>query len=605
MSSYSFLMAQQIIPAAQLVPKFQRITRCNNYDVLQSIPCSLECKINGQIFLDHPLSYALTATADIPAVYLLQFWKKVRKVPDIEDTIIFKVDSQEINYTVNMFRNTLQLSVETLDNPFVSPINIEIIESFMHTVGCQGVVDKVSAFYMKFLAQPWQTMFKVFNRCLNTRTSRHDQIKINILQLFHAVVNQTNVDYASLLWWDFMNCVSQKKDVIQYPRFTKFIIADIMKKFPSIPPRLEEDYHSIKDDILLASVYTTRNVTVRGMLIPDALLTDEIRATDDYKEYEMVFVNVVVLMNQPQPKVVKGNKDVESYADKFDASMIHDDVDDFGDRTEPRSHKEHTEVVDDDDNKEEKKDEKEGDEMGRILAQELRLLRSLIHATTSKITQAKTHFSAKFSHLQERFATMDVQPSERYTFQAEVPALISKEFNAQAPQIIEELFKNYMKSNVQDQANDPALWDVLKRKFEKSSTSNTSYRDDEFHSQRHDDHQEDVAPPEGEKREWDAWEEEIVIDEDEVILEDETPELITEFQNVDKCVPTIFDHARMKASLNDILSNQFRNAKEYAYHLEPATSFMENQIVWESRKEDIQRSVPKPLIFYEQKRNPK
>ncbi|GJY09983.1 hypothetical protein Tco_0378168 [Tanacetum coccineum] len=89
-------------------------------------------------------------------------------------------------------------------------------------------------------------------------------------------------------------------------------------------------------------------------------------------------------------------------------------------------------------------------------------------------------------------------------------------------------------------ANDPALWDVLKRKFKKSSTSNTSCRDDDFHSQYHDDHQEDDAPSEGEKRqqyqqqEWDAWEEETIIDKDEVIPKDETPELITEFHNVDK-----------------------------------------------------------------------
>ncbi|GJS89643.1 hypothetical protein Tco_0772279 [Tanacetum coccineum] len=151
-----------------------------------------------------------------------------------------------------------------------------------------------------------------------------------------------------------------------------------------------------------------------------------------------------------------------------------------------------------------------------------------------------------------------------------------------------------MKRSLQDQANDPALWEVLKRKFEKSSTSNTSCRDDDFHSQHHDDHQEDDAPPKGEKRvkkyktskiskftrgssskqsakdsttyvskqqhqqqEWDAWEEEIVIDKDEVIPEDETPELIIEFHNVDKCVPTIFDRTRMEATLNDMLNNQF------------------------------------------------
>ncbi|GKD35674.1 hypothetical protein Tco_1251183 [Tanacetum coccineum] len=60
----------------------------------------------------------------------------------------------------------------------------------------------------------------------------------------------------------------------------------------------------------------------------------------------------------------------------------------------------------------------------------------------------------------------------------------------------------------------------------------------------------------------------------------------------------------MKATLRDFLSNMSRNAKEYAYHLEQSTSFMENQIVWESRQQDISRTIPKTLIFYGPKRNP-
>nr|GEU29941.1 hypothetical protein [Tanacetum cinerariifolium] len=230
--------------------------------------------------------------------------------------------------------------VETPENLFVTPVNIETIEAFMNTVGYQSMVDKVSAFYTKNLAQPWQTMFKVFNRCLTTRTSGHDQTKINILQMFYNLINRTNVDYAALLWWDFMNNVNQKNEAIQ----------------------IEEDYHSIKDDISLVSVYTTGNVLVRGMLIPDAFLTKEIRAADDFKEYAMVFMNVDVLMNQPhlvvstqgmhrQQKVVVGEKD----------------DDDSTDRLEPESHKDNPEYVNDDDDKDKDKvDEEEGGEMGSL-----------------------------------------------------------------------------------------------------------------------------------------------------------------------------------------------------------------------------------------------
>nr|GEW59392.1 hypothetical protein [Tanacetum cinerariifolium] len=68
--------------------------------------------------------------------------------------------------------------------------------------------------------------------------------------------------------------------------------------------------------------------------------------------------------------------------------------------------------------------------------------------------------------------------------------------------------------------------------------------------------------------------EETVIDEDDVISKDETLDLITELQNLNKYVLTMFDRARMKAILNDMLSNQFKNAEEYAYHLEQATNFI-------------------------------
>ncbi|GJX83113.1 hypothetical protein Tco_0332594 [Tanacetum coccineum] len=256
-----FYMAQQVIPAAQLVSKYHTIGRCNNYT----------------------------------------------------------------------------LPVETPENLFVTPVNIETIEVFMNKVGYQGVVDKVSTFYANNLAQPWQTMFKVFNRCLTTRTSGHDQTKINILQMFHGVINRTNVDYAALLWWDFINNVKQKKEAIQYPRFIKLIIADLMKKFPEIPKRIEEDYHSIKNDIPLVSVYTTRDVHVRGMLIPDAFLTEKIRATDNFKEYETVFM--------------KGKKRKQSDGE-----------------SKPGSYKDNPKLVDDDDDdkNDEKVNEEEGGDMGSL-----------------------------------------------------------------------------------------------------------------------------------------------------------------------------------------------------------------------------------------------
>ncbi|GJS24121.1 hypothetical protein Tco_0452753 [Tanacetum coccineum] len=332
-------MAQQVIPAAQLVPRFHTIGRCNNYAVLQSIPCSPECKIVGPILLDHPLSYALE-------LLLL------------------------MSLLLDMFRDILHFLVETPENPFVAPVNIETIEAFMNRVGYQGVVDK--------------------------------------------------------------------KEAIQYPRFIKLILADLMKKFLEIPQRIEESYHSIKDDIPLVNVYTTRDVRVREMLILDAFLTEEIHATDDFKEYEMVFMNVDVLMNQPQPVV--------------STQGTH--------RSTPRAHM-----------------------TPNLTASPQGKKRKQIVGESS--SPRKTHKITFKNYIQSN--VIQVPPT----------TTTSTETTSSADLHQQLYFK--MKRSLQDQANDQVLWKVLKHKFEKSSTSNTSCRDDDIHS-HHDDHQEDDAPPEGEKR---------------------------------------------------------------------------------------------------------
>ncbi|GKA16257.1 hypothetical protein Tco_0696004 [Tanacetum coccineum] len=556
-------------------------------------------------------NYALTATADVPAVYLQQFWRTVSKVPDTEETIKFLLDFEQFIYTVDMFRDTLNLPVETLENPFVAPANIHTIEAFMNRVFYQGVVDK---------------------------------------------------------------------------------------KFPNIPKRIEEDYHSIKDDVPLVSVYITGNVLVRGMLILDALLTAEVRETDDLKEYDTVFMKVAIPMNQPQPVVstqgtnrniprahrsptvsanpleTKKRKQTAGESSSLRKSLKitikqrqivkNKDVD-SEDRIERGSHKENPKIVDDDDDKAE---EKQSDDMGSLeirneetqttiptppssprkilswdkkIDQELmdivsiptisnkyshlpgalhRMCRrqgymiqdmerkcvtttkfwethnkidDILHKIVSQIAKNVTNDLIEYN-LKPCIANTIIE--DRDTFRSEVLALVSQEFNAHAPVIIEELFKSYVQSNVVHvhpttttsiETDSLAtlqyqLYLNLKRREKRVKRSKGSKRSKSArgslskHSSK--DSTKYVSKQQSQQQEWDAWEEENVIDEDEVIPEDETPKLIAEFQNVDKRVPTIFNHGRIEATLKDTLSNQFRNAEEYAYHLEQSTNFMENQI---------------------------
>ncbi|GJZ65544.1 hypothetical protein Tco_0622240 [Tanacetum coccineum] len=214
---YQCLMSNTLY--SQKMDTFHTIGRCNNYAVLQSIPCSPECKIVGQILLDHPLSYALTATANVPIVYLQQFWRMVSKVP--------------------------------------GP--------------------------------------------------------------------------------DFMNNVNQNKEAIQYPRFVKLIIVDLMKKFLDIPQRSEEDYHSIKDDIPLEMI--ERDAIAEATLLSLALHKTAL-ATEAQENVSKVQKK---LDEEEIEKMIEGEEYEESYASAFADFVFNDDVDDSGTKIEPGSHKEHPE----------------------------------------------------------------------------------------------------------------------------------------------------------------------------------------------------------------------------------------------------------------------
>nr|GEV94867.1 hypothetical protein [Tanacetum cinerariifolium] len=171
--------------------------------IIRNKSCFVAKGYSQQKGIDFEESLALVARLEVVRIcfsfYIQQFWKTVKQVPNANGTIRFMIDRKEITYTIDMFRATLKLLVETPDNLFIKPTDLKFIQRFLKIIAYEGIVDKVSTFYTKNLAQPWQTTFKVFNCCLTTRTSGHDQTKINILQIFHDMINYTHVDYASLL----------------------------------------------------------------------------------------------------------------------------------------------------------------------------------------------------------------------------------------------------------------------------------------------------------------------------------------------------------------------------------------------------------------------
>nr|GEY93652.1 hypothetical protein [Tanacetum cinerariifolium] len=105
-------------------------------------------------------------------------------------------------------------------------------------------------------------------------------------------LQRRNVDYAFLIWEDFVYQVEHKNknksNEMYYPRFTKVIIHHFMTKKPSIPRRNKVNWHYVRDDILFSTIEVVsrhQNTQQYRAILPIELTTKDIRNTNAYKEY--------------------------------------------------------------------------------------------------------------------------------------------------------------------------------------------------------------------------------------------------------------------------------------------------------------------------------
>ncbi|GJR33150.1 retrovirus-related pol polyprotein from transposon TNT 1-94 [Tanacetum coccineum] len=154
-----------------------------------------------------------------------------------------------------------------------------------------GDIRKLTDVNVNKLHQPWRSFAAVINKCLSG-TPSYDSLRLSQAQILWGMYNKKNVDYAYLLWEDFIfkieNKSTKKGSAMYYPRFTKLVVNYVMEKDPSIPRRNKVNWHYARDD----PMFTTINVISRneatqlyGAILPVALTNEDIRNSESYKEY--------------------------------------------------------------------------------------------------------------------------------------------------------------------------------------------------------------------------------------------------------------------------------------------------------------------------------
>ncbi|GJV44735.1 hypothetical protein Tco_1429271 [Tanacetum coccineum] len=179
-----------------------------------------------------PCYPAFLITAEVPGVYMHQFWNTIQKIKDT-DAYRFKLDKKKFRVDTEVFREILQIFPRLHNQEFVKPPSEEELVTFIQELGYSG---------------------KLPVSKLKTRDNK-----------YHA-----------------------KKERMPYPRFTKVIINHFISKDKSISMRNRINLHTIRDDSLLGTlkfVSKTQDYQLYGALIPDDMINQDIKDSKAYKTY--------------------------------------------------------------------------------------------------------------------------------------------------------------------------------------------------------------------------------------------------------------------------------------------------------------------------------
>ncbi|GKB87977.1 hypothetical protein Tco_0960249, partial [Tanacetum coccineum] len=171
----------------------------------------------------------------------------------------FMLDKKELSLTLDDFRTIFRLpqANDNNHNSFVSPPSFsDMVPFYKQQLGFTMELKTSSSFKTTGLLQPWQTLCKIFSKCLTTRVTGWDQLPLQIMQMI----------------------------------FKKIIVSHYMTIFPEISRRARDMYHNLQDDDIMKNIFNSgRHKDKVGMQIPDWMITKEMKQTENYRMYAEVF----------------------------------------------------------------------------------------------------------------------------------------------------------------------------------------------------------------------------------------------------------------------------------------------------------------------------
>ncbi|GKA43960.1 hypothetical protein Tco_0736684 [Tanacetum coccineum] len=202
-----------------------------------------------------PFYKAFQITTDVPKIYMQEFWATATVH---HNSIHFKMNNKKHIVNLEYFMEMLQICPKLSNQQFEElPFEEEIL-TFLRNLSHSGEIKVITNVNVNKLHQPWRSFIAVINKCLSGKSTGYDSLRLSQAQILWGMYHKKNIDYAYLLWEDFVYQVETKNakrgNEMYYSRFTKVIINFFMTKDQSIPRRNSVNWHFARNDYMFTTI---------------------------------------------------------------------------------------------------------------------------------------------------------------------------------------------------------------------------------------------------------------------------------------------------------------------------------------------------------------
>nr|GFC19691.1 hypothetical protein [Tanacetum cinerariifolium] len=178
------------------------------------------------------------------------------------------------------FRDMIHVCLRVPGQSFDEPPFEEEILAFIWFLRHSAAIKTLTDVNINKLYQPWRSFAAIINKCLTGKSSGYDSLRLSQAQILWGLYHKRNIDYAYLMWEDFVFQVEHKNQ----KRAMRCTIPDSRR-----------DDHMFS---LIKLVSRHQNKQQFGALLSIELTNAEIRNSNAYQEYYVVTTEAA----PPKPK---------------------------------------------------------------------------------------------------------------------------------------------------------------------------------------------------------------------------------------------------------------------------------------------------------------